>query len=1124
MAEPLFYVDLSEEARDYRHTALEPGLPLLDRQGVNFMILHKWLGDYIAEPEWRNENVIAFYMTDEDRGRLEDVDCQPATRGELQKLFAPDLDLLRAKIKKIRPESSTEEMVLRIVRKQFAEQTNDLEKSDYDSYFFKCRAGKEDWRLRWCVGYQRADLEPLRARLWRIPDGDFLGVRPPAGGKARKRKRTGPLDVVTSPWFAIATLLLIALFLYANRPTLTVTPAEARVPLGSRIEYKIEDQRWFFFRDDVTQRAVAQSNDLRVVEFDPGGVARAKSVGRTGVSFLLGNRAVFATIDVGPPSPPDALTIEPASDVRVAIGSTAQLKAIGRYADGSTVDLTAAVDWLEAADQRLLMLSEANKGLIQGDSAGSTQVVARFPALRADGTQPEATTAVQVVVADFKSLAVTLEPATFAVGQSSRVNVRGIDAGGQEHSLVGSSLVKISIDPTTAAAVQSEYLVGRAEGAGSVRVSYANLETAQPFTVAGRMLAEDVFFVSPSEVSNSVVYELIPLNVTTGSDAPIEAVSDDDAVVGVFSTLDENAGYEVWLVAKQVGQTEVTVSQNTSKGPKSQRVKVAVTPGKIDSIGFSPPVYTLRVGQPETANLVGTTDDGRVIKVWPGALDWEKQPPIENVEVNKRTLVMRPIEPTQTPKDMQVRLGQTGLVANATIEVRGGALPTSVADLDVDAWSVHPPVPARGRYINAGGYLGDNAFVYDADRGGLVVGDINDPFAPLAAYQGRLVTEVNGVSLVGLSPDELTAYFRDHPVLPGDVLRYEGSDGTLGAALLGVDVGAVPDFKQIDVAARNVSENSFDAELRLYLRQPGDYRLVDAAGTTLSDWTPYPADATPLIVAQNIPRSAGDEYDLYVERRQDDRVRKFQVQFSLAAAARRAVVDPVRVQPVDTVIDAPNAPRVRERVRVRIPRGSDPAAIQQALEKAGVGSGTMAPGAPAPGTPAPGTPAPGTPAPGTPAPGTPAPGTPAPGSPAPGSPAPGSPAPGSPAPGQPAPGAPAPPSLADAKPAPAPAPGTPAPGTPAAPSPQPGEPQTDDGSPAVPAMAVANDPLAPNAASPVSATPSDALRGSAGTATRLTGGAAADKTPPARRAAASDEEKKSSFLDALKDFNRRRKD
>ena len=66
MIKPLFYVDLSEDDRDYRHTALEPGLPLLDRQGVNFQILRKWQGDLVAEPEWRNPDTVAFYMVDEE--------------------------------------------------------------------------------------------------------------------------------------------------------------------------------------------------------------------------------------------------------------------------------------------------------------------------------------------------------------------------------------------------------------------------------------------------------------------------------------------------------------------------------------------------------------------------------------------------------------------------------------------------------------------------------------------------------------------------------------------------------------------------------------------------------------------------------------------------------------------------------------------------------------------------------------------------------------------------------------------------------------------------------------------------------------------------------------------------
>jgi hypothetical protein len=75
-------------------------------------------------------------------------------------------------------------------------------------------------------------------------------------------------------------------------------------------------------------------------------VAEAKSVGKTLVSFRLGNRVVDATVDVGPPKIPDRLTIEPGERVNVAVGSTRQLRAFGNYQDGSKVDLTRYVTWI----------------------------------------------------------------------------------------------------------------------------------------------------------------------------------------------------------------------------------------------------------------------------------------------------------------------------------------------------------------------------------------------------------------------------------------------------------------------------------------------------------------------------------------------------------------------------------------------------------------------------------------------------------------------------------------------------------------------------------------------------------------------------------------------------------
>ena len=112
MAAPLFCVDLSEDARDYRQTALEPGLPLLDRQGRPLRHPAAWLGDYVAEPEWLNEQVVAFYWSTQQRGRSGRVACQPLTKAELERQFAGDLEAIRDRLRKAKAESSTARLVL----------------------------------------------------------------------------------------------------------------------------------------------------------------------------------------------------------------------------------------------------------------------------------------------------------------------------------------------------------------------------------------------------------------------------------------------------------------------------------------------------------------------------------------------------------------------------------------------------------------------------------------------------------------------------------------------------------------------------------------------------------------------------------------------------------------------------------------------------------------------------------------------------------------------------------------------------------------------------------------------------------------------------------------------------
>ena len=79
-------------------------------------------------------------------------------------------------------------------------------------------------------------------------------------------------------------------------------------------------------------------------------------------------------------------------------------------------------------------------------------------------------------------------------------------------------------------------------------------------------------------------------------------------------------------------------------------------------------------------------------------LTWEKQPRVENVYVDKNTLVLKPLEATEVSQDLQVRLRDASrklnLMASAVVEVRGGD-PLALLERDTDVWGVHPPVSAR---------------------------------------------------------------------------------------------------------------------------------------------------------------------------------------------------------------------------------------------------------------------------------------------------------------------------------------------------------------------------------------------------------------------------------------------
>ena len=111
MAHEVFRVDLSDSAVDFQPVASEPGLPMLDSLGGNDAILSRWLGDLVAKPQWCPDGSVAYYVCHHDGGRLEDVECRPSCREDLDGPLDDDVDRLAEQIRRARPESSNERLL-----------------------------------------------------------------------------------------------------------------------------------------------------------------------------------------------------------------------------------------------------------------------------------------------------------------------------------------------------------------------------------------------------------------------------------------------------------------------------------------------------------------------------------------------------------------------------------------------------------------------------------------------------------------------------------------------------------------------------------------------------------------------------------------------------------------------------------------------------------------------------------------------------------------------------------------------------------------------------------------------------------------------------------------------------
>jgi hypothetical protein len=663
MATRFVRIDLSDEARDYRPLAIEPGVPMLDRSNANSKILFRWVGGLAAEPVWDGDSV-NFFVRDNRGGRLEEVLCQPASEHELRTLLRDELGLLKDRLEKARAETPTERTFRKVLLRTFHELIENPGRTDLDSYFFRYRDLENRWRLVWCWGYQRIDQEPAPAVVCTEPECALLFVRRPGKSpkcpgcastlqyrrpvrKGSKRRR--------SLWVALLLLLLAAGLLgWKYRPErLVVVPNHLIGPVGSRFEIKVL-KAGLFSKEDVTGHAVGIVMDPAVARFDQlTGMTRLVGPGGTNIRFQMGPLQSEVSLEATADPNPEKITIEP-RDVDLAPGSTARLKLIGHYKDGATADLTAAAEWKPQNDKIVFAMG----GFLEGLAPGASTVSASY---RATPESPylDAAANVNVAKVEVKSLEIGIAPAPVGVGRGSRLRIDAVGPDGRHYSLLESSQLKTEVGPSYLASVHGGSLRGDRVGHGTLVASLGDgLKAERPFTVAAIPGARRLE-VYPKTLP-LLVGEIADLTIVSPSTTPVRISSFKPGIVEVTAS---NR-----LVGRAEGTTEVEVAQGSQKST----VEVSVAKAEFAAIAIDPASVVVPVDDvayPRVVARVKGDQTGRWVELAPDRLACDKAPSPRYADFNVRRMEFRGVMPTDPKSPQTLAMRHAALAAKAPVAV-----------------------------------------------------------------------------------------------------------------------------------------------------------------------------------------------------------------------------------------------------------------------------------------------------------------------------------------------------------------------------------------------------------------------------------------------------------------------
>jgi hypothetical protein len=319
---------------------------------------------------------------------------------------------------------------------------------------------------------------------------------------------------------------------------------------------------------DISSQVTWLSSNTQVATVYANGLATGIAAGSAGITATLGGVTSQATsLAVQPLS---SIAISPASPNNLAVGAAQHFTAVGTFADGSLMDITAQVTW-SSATANIATITAG--GVVTGVKTGTDKITA---ALAGITSQP-----VSVNVISLSAISVApSSPANIGVGSTQHFTATGSYSDGSTTDFT-SQVVWSSSDSTVVTIASGGIATAVGGGTAKITASIAGF-TSQPVTIRVKVLS--AIMIEPATS---------PRNLNVGASLSFVAV-------GIFSdgSMSDITSQVIWISSNTNIATVLTSSSAANSNTSATGVAAGTAIITATLSGINSSSITLNVVSP----------------------------------------------------------------------------------------------------------------------------------------------------------------------------------------------------------------------------------------------------------------------------------------------------------------------------------------------------------------------------------------------------------------------------------------------------------------------------------------------------------------------------------------------